>query len=90
MSELEWFLLWVCLALCALVYALTLEYIGHRRYYYRKDLDELANIPYACRLLAEALEIEAPGEKVEQYVSWAIKERLAKETIHPRCYGDWS
>lgn len=58
------------------------EWFGDRRRYYRKDLSELADSRYACRLLAEALEIEAPGEKVEQYVSWAIKERLAKEASH--------
>lgn len=65
--------------MCVLNIAITLEYIGHRRYLYRKDVEELADVPYACRLLAEALEIEAPGENVAEYVSWAIKECIARK-----------
>lgn len=82
MSDATFFYLLVIGLLSILNIGQTMEIISHRRYYYRKDLAELADIPYACRLLAEALEIETPGEKVDQYVSWAIKDRLAKDNSH--------
>ena len=74
------FLLLTIVALMfVLYYALLLEHMSYRRRYYQRDLSHIADSRYCCKLLAEALEIEAPGEKVEQYVSWAIKERLNKE-----------
>lgn len=71
----------VICVLFVLYYALFLEHLSYRRRYYRRDLTEIADNRYCCKLLAEALEIESPGERVEQYVSWAIKERLKKEDV---------
>jgi len=56
----------------------TMHFIEHRRYYFRKDLKEIAEDRYSCKVLAEALEIDVPGEHAYQYVSWAIKEHVKR------------
>lgn len=70
--------LFVSLALIGI--ALADEVKSHYRFWHVANIEKLAGSPWACRLIAEALEIDTYGEcDPAEYVKWALRDAMKRK-----------